>query len=766
MSENEMHRAKESFKRVGMKKVLAFLAILLGCFCCTDSSVKNDEATHLALFRDLSSYYDVAERLEDTQVIDLTTQDSSEFLISGWAERGPHARGIWAVGLISELYFVTLNPDRDLNIALYCSPLSFKDSPKQSISIYLNQNYFIAKIELKSNQDKYRVTLPGKLLRFGKNFLSFEYAYAEKPSKVLGSKDSRNLSVRFFRIEFDAGSNKNARVTRAGKKLLQTPGSVINFYVYLPENAFLKFGFDNKVSPNIVGEVRVGFDDAEGLVFQYDNSGFYSLDLRDFQYRYACISISAKLGTRSPAEMSNPGDDGVVWSGIALYTKPVSKFNIDQPLNSPIGFNEVRKLRGYDVIYIVFDAFFAGHAGSYGYSRKTSPFFDQLASKGFLFENMFAPAPYTITSTASLLTSTYSSKHGMISSRSGQLDLNTTTFIDLLSEKDISTFLITGHGYVTGEAWGLSRAFEEIYFDEKYSRDSQSICEALEKIYLSRNGDKNRRKFIYIHAIPPHTPYLPPQKYRVFVDDYSDSVVVDDDILRRPPSESRRLTPKQLKYVKGMYDANILFADHMLSDIYSFLEENSIVEKAAIFVTSDHGEAFGQHGKIGHNTTLYDEMIHVPFLIVLPQNIVNEGKRISELTSLIDVGPTIMDIFRVGDADSFTGSSLLPLIFEGKKIRSYAYSEIPKFGHRAIRSLRFKLIKTKSSLELYDLEKDPDEKRNLTKDYPVMAGYLVQEMRELEGSTDKFSHRLSSNAEKGTLDKRVLRSLKDLGYIK
>jgi arylsulfatase A-like enzyme len=750
--------------------ILVFIALFYQFLLvsCETSEQDKESQQPATMAEDLCKDYDAAERLTNTQLIDFSKERSLGFLVSGWSEGGVKPEGIWAVGSNSDIFFVTTNRNKDVRMKFRCIPFLFKDSPRQSITISINGEPSGNKIYLHPKWDEYSIVLPKRLLRIGKNFICFRYGYSEKPSNVFGGNDTRDLSVRFSWIEFESGYRNIRGAIRVQNGFAQTPGSVINTYEYLPDGAIFKFEFNKEELKNIIGVLRVIFDNADDLVFEYSESGVKSVDLQNYANEYACFSFYLKFkdDAQRQIETKDSQKDVAVWKNLKICEKPLGKTASSPPKKSSLGFDTAKKLRKCDVIYIVFDAYAAEHSSSYGYSRKTSPFFDQLASQGVLFNLMFASAPYTLASTSSLFTSSYSQTHNLINP-SSSLNPDQPTLAGVLKDHNISTVMITGHGYLVAQKWGLSRGFEEVHFDLKYGNSSQAICNALKDIYSSPGKDLQRKKFIYIHLIPPHQPYLPPARFRIFGDETPGSVKVDEKTLREQVMDNMRLSAGELEYVKALYDANVLFSDHILKDIYSFFEANGILKRAVVIVASDHGEAFNQHGKMGHNSTLYDEMIHVPFLIVLPQEMVDKGRRIEGLASLVDVAPTITDIFGIGDIPSFKGKSLLTRIVNGKgEVRSFAYSEIPPDGQQAIRNLNFKLIKTQNSIELYNIKKDPHEKSSLTTEFPILAGYLLQEMRKIQRGSEKHAAPATNETQKEGLDEEVLRSLKELGYIK
>ena len=92
----------------------------------------------------------------------------------------------------------------------------------------------------------------------------------------------------------------------------------------------------------------------------------------------------------------------------------------------------------------------------------------------------------------------------------------------------------------------------------------------------------------------------------------------------------------------ALYDGNLRWADHNLGEIRALLEQAGIWEDALVIVTSDHGEAFWEHGRWGHNDHLFDEQLRVPLVVKLPAGRGQRGVVRDDLVSIIDVAPSLL----------------------------------------------------------------------------------------------------------------------------
>jgi len=177
---------------------------------------------------------------------------------------------------------------------------------------------------------------------------------------------------------------------------------------------------------------------------------------------------------------------------------------------------------------------------------------------------------------------------------------------------------------------------------------------------------------------------------------------------------------------RARYDGEVAFVDHHVGRLLEALEKQTYAERTAIILTSDHGEAFGEHGMIRHGFEIWEELVRVPFIIHVPGA---EPGRVKLPRSIIDVVPTILELQKLpapsGEGSDFiSGQSLLRDVMRPPghepqaRIVFVDMSAGPNNAERqAFIENDFKLIASSGrTLGLYDLNKDPGEKQDLSKD--------------------------------------------------
>jgi arylsulfatase A-like enzyme len=160
------------------------------------------------------------------------------------------------------------------------------------------------------------------------------------------------------------------------------------------------------------------------------------------------------------------------------------------------------------------------------------------------------------------------------------------------------------------------------------------------------------------------------------------------------------------------YLREVALVDREIDRLVRALDETGLGGKAAVIVTADHGEAFGQHNTPHHNSTLYEELLRVPLMIRAPGSL---PRRVVTPVSLVDLGPTVLDLMGAPTPGSFMGESLTPFLRGGDATptrpilaeRRYAQAMIFPDNIKAILDWK------KGTEEIYDLERDPNETKNL-----------------------------------------------------
>ena len=129
----------------------------------------------------------------------------------------------------------------------------------------------------------------------------------------------------------------------------------------------------------------------------------------------------------------------------------------------------------------------------------------------------------------------------------------------------------------------------------------------------------------------------------------------------------RETTADEADHIVRLYDGNLAFVDQELGFLRRSLEALGLWERTLVIVTADHGEEMGEHGLFGHEAQLFEPALRIPLVIRFPQAAGLAGRRVRGLVDLVDLAPTIADVYgllgRGGSAESFGGRTLLPMLF-------------------------------------------------------------------------------------------------------
>jgi arylsulfatase A-like enzyme/Flp pilus assembly protein TadD len=293
---------------------------------------------------------------------------------------------------------------------------------------------------------------------------------------------------------------------------------------------------------------------------------------------------------------------------------------------------------------------------------------------------------------------------------------------------------------------GLERGFD-LYSDDLVPEGSAEDVPFLNE--LQRPGDetiaeavrwlesnKESRLFAWIHLYDPHDPYEPPEPYRT-------------------------------RYADRLYEGEVAWTDELVGRLDEALGRMGLREDTLLVVTSDHGEGLGEHRETLHGFFIYESTLAVPLLIRGPG--VVPGTRIESLVQTVDLFPTLVELLGLEPPvnDDVSGVSLAPAL-RGEPYRhepvAYAESLVPllHFGWsdpRSIRRGKWKYIQAPRP-ELYDLEADPMEIRNLADSQAELAkgmrGALGEELDR---------ERTVSRSESSSVPQDLLDKLGALGYV-
>jgi arylsulfatase A-like enzyme len=408
------------------------------------------------------------------------------------------------------------------------------------------------------------------------------------------------------------------------------------------------------------------------------------------------------------------------------------------------------------IILFTVDTLRADELGLYGFDElDVSPHLDRWAQDAIVFDRASSQAPWTVPSLAAFLTGRFGSEMGVYTNETG-IPQGWATLAETLRDAGYRTAAFNSHSLLLEDEMGFRRGFDEVF-----PRASAPILEGEHKMpFAAVEPDLDRwldehstdHFFIWIHDMDPHSPKTPGNPY-----------LANSDWHR--------------------YDAEVRWVDDTFGRILARLQSAGVWDDDFLFVfTADHGEAFGDHGLLGHQNVMYDEVLRVPLLI--QYSAMKGPMRISDPVDLFDVRRTILDLAGVPDPTGRQGESLLPLMEGIRKERGRRFSVHSRHyfedGHHeyAIRDRVWKLIvrtppsedrlgegvptwlvgREGTRVELYNLVVDPGEGEDVAATHPEIVEYLLNALDDWDKSLSKPERRAPR------LDEEDLEILERLGY--
>lgn len=409
-----------------------------------------------------------------------------------------------------------------------------------------------------------------------------------------------------------------------------------------------------------------------------------------------------------------------------------------------------------NVVLVLVDTLRADKLGCLGNTLGLTPEIDALAEQGFLFEQAFSHAPWTLPSMASVLTSNLPARHGAggkftATERPTGLIPGVRTLGECFADQGYETGAIVNVFWL-GPKFGMHRGFADYDFQpprkgQKVQRLATEVTDRAIAWIRKKRADSERPFFLMVHYFDPHLTYDPPAAFRkkfALPADYTPvpglfGTEADMIGLRRGRSNASRLPIRRLE---RLYNGEIAYTDQEVGRLFDAIDEMGLRESTVVALLADHGEEFLDHGGFEHGHTNYDELLHVPLIIRFPE-LIKPG-RSKATVGLMDVAPTLCSLAGVEAESTFSGRSLESILFGQSTESREVVSEGNMWGP-AIRSLRsprhegYKLIESAGRLELYRVSEDPHERHDLAKDAAeaerrdTMSEYLAARLKLAEG---------------------------------
>jgi arylsulfatase A-like enzyme len=697
-----------------------------------------------------------AREVHETGALDIGTLEARHHLLEGWSRDERNGDGVtlaWGMGERSTLSLDVLVP-RDLELWFRCWPFAPEDGVPQTLTAFLNGTP-LGQLSLAAEAASYRLGLPAAALLAGTNELEFRYARSRRPSDLWpGSSDERSLAVAWDALEL-LGTAPRAPVREVRGALFVPHGNGLEFvFEAAPGTRFsapeLEGAGDLSLRARATTatgsrETRAAVGAGLDLALPLERAGWVALRL-DAVWDGATPSSGQELRVVAPS-----------LTGAAL---PPADVPPERSLPAPP-----------NVLLYVVDTLRADHLGCYGHPGGLTPRIDALAAESVLFERTTAASAWTRTSMASILTGLPPLAHG-----ANRRDQAVTAELQTLAERLREAGWDTA-GFVTNPNLAPQFGFDQGFgryalLEQADARLAYVPSGELNDAALAWLGQRDAPEpfFLYLHSMDPHDPYfahIGDRPGRAGAGDRSEA----GSILFMRAIEHGRIapTPAIRRQLLELYASEIRYNDARIGELLDRLAARGLDRNTVVVLLSDHGEEFEDHGWWRHGKTLFEEMLHVPFLIRWPDRR-HAGLRVGTRAAHVDVVPTLLELLGLPPAPGLPGRSLVPAV-EGREIPrapapAYAWLDLDGRVVEAVVLDDWKLIRSLArarnspSVALYDLGLDPSETLNRSAHPGAPLGLLSALIRN-----PRLAGRPTGARTEIAIDPQLEERLRAVGYL-
>lgn len=462
------------------------------------------------------------------------------------------------------------------------------------------------------------------------------------------------------------------------------------------------------------------------------------------------------------------------------------------------------------IVLITVDTLRADHLGCYGYFRPTSPRLDALAAEGVLFEQHISTIGTTLPAHISLMTGLYPHQHGYLTnSASGSSAFRSQPdrrpVAEVLKRAGYTTAAFVS-GPTVGKGTGIDAGFD--HFDQHTIRDFSDIFD-----FSRRAGETNAKVlewlktkpstpfFLWVHYWDPHEPNRPPEPYAsMFRTDERLEQLLDErrihpEVLRERFSDediARIFAPELLKDLRegrpvelpvidraavadliNRYDGDVRYVDDRMGELFDALRERELLDESIVVVTSDHGQALGQHDWLEHGV-LQLHVTHVPLVMRFPERLGVRAGRRAGAVSIVDIMPTVLGRLDRREFRDFLAQAQGEDLLAERSGRGFAFSQRTlrdrAWGEgEAGSQLLFALTqegwryyhRPEGQDQLYDIARDPGELADVAAQHPErVSAYQGQVRRVIQTRPFRPSGEGAPAASAENIE-----MLKTLGYL-
>ena len=389
----------------------------------------------------------------------------------------------------------------------------------------------------------------------------------------------------------------------------------------------------------------------------------------------------------------------------------------------------------FNVLLITIDTLRYDRVGILDPRHVKTPNLDALAKRSLVFTRAFSHNPVTLPAHINILTGATPLFHGVSDNIGFKLDKSFLTLPQYLRRFGYRTAAFIG-AFPLDSRFGLDQGFDlyDDFYGTRNEREFFFVERPAEKVIapaMAWIGKQTQKWFGWIHLFDPHQPYLPP-------------------------------SPFKETYAADPYSGEVAYVDAQLGVLFDFLRKKHLLEKTMVILTADHGEALGEKGEDTHSYFAYNNTIHVPLFIHIPGR---KPQTFAKNVCHTDIFPTVCDALNLKIPPKLQGESLLEILAGGnRKSQEIYFESMTAYLNRDWAPLRGLISGNTKFIDLpikevYDLENDMDEERNLAASSKI--GPLKDTLNRL---MRKLKNPLAAGRE-DRLDPETQKRLKSLGYI-
>ena len=471
-----------------------------------------------------------------------------------------------------------------------------------------------------------------------------------------------------------------------------------------------------------------------------------------------------------------------------------------------------------NIILVSLDTVRADHMSTYGYARPTTPFIDELAKKGTIFENAFSVGNESAYSHASMLTSRYPSEVAAPIYRDYVVPESETLLGEILQAYDYETAGFIAGGHVS-DHFGFDQGFDTFNAETGFGSFWHTTTKALGWLD-ERTGEKPW--FVMFHGYDAHRPYVSPAPFthlfseqigtplaeflakrggeseKVYQRRYYPSadnawIAHKSGVLMLEPESYDRLkysgsftkdshvvTPQDVEHLQAHYDSMIAYADLQIGLFFADIAATGLLENTVVIITGDHGEDLLDHDFVNHRTALTDSCVHVPMIAIGPG--FPPGTRNASLVDLLDVVPTVLHAVGAEPRADGHGKPLQTLLEPDATSRDAVFFE-GVLSMVGIRTATHKLAIHHADLadpalpdtlserplkapwmRLYNISVDPGETKNLLEDPDEDALAIAETLRQQVVDWRRATQVNQTRGDINALDPALRQELQEHGY--